>query len=186
MSDRLFQLLRQQIREKGFRASILATKDFVIIDGEHRWKALKEEGATQITALLVDEDEIEAMLSTVNMNIIKGILNPIKYGKLITRSMERYSPKDLDAKLATDPAERELLAKMASKIPDVNPNDLRDSLKSREWTLILHFNDETEFTTVRAALDTIKSDCSFERNEDAAVYMAEEYIRLKANEGLKK
>ena len=109
MTDKVAQHLSTVVGDFGFLQPVLAWDDgtkIVIIDGEHRWKAMKENGHTMIEAKILSTDdmlkigaklkgkkmidvEIDtnnvsqiAKVLTILMNQIKGENNPVKLAKL--------------------------------------------------------------------------------------------------------
>ena len=83
MKGSVYEALKKSITKVGFIQPVIVTKDGIIIDGEHRWKALKEGGATEVEVKVVDISEWEAKIQTVNLNMIKGTLDSLKLGKLL-------------------------------------------------------------------------------------------------------
>lgn len=66
------RMLRQSIREDGFTQPIVATKDGVIVDGEHRWIAAQDEGMAQVPVVYVDMTEAQRRISTIRHNKARG------------------------------------------------------------------------------------------------------------------
>lgn len=60
---------------------------FVIVDGEHNWKAAKELGFSKVPCEVLDVDDFEAMRQTYKRNQ-HGTFNRIKLGKMFERIME--------------------------------------------------------------------------------------------------
>lgn len=56
---------------------------FEIVDGEHRWIALKEIGVTEVPCLVVEHDETQAQINSIRLNTERGNQNPKKVGKII-------------------------------------------------------------------------------------------------------
>jgi ParB family chromosome partitioning protein len=108
MDDARFQTLRKEIREEGFLVPVIlrpkpagnkANASFIIIDGEHRWRAAKAEGYDEIPAIVVDKDIPEAMISTINLNRLRGEFDSIKLAKVIVDLNKVYSIEELERKL---------------------------------------------------------------------------------------
>lgn len=80
MEKAMFEKARKSVTELGFMGSILVRKinhtaaDYEIMDGEHRWKLLKEEGATECPVEVITRDvsDKEAQLLTVLINNLHG------------------------------------------------------------------------------------------------------------------
>ena len=60
------------IEKNGFCQAVVVTSDYVIIDGEHRWRAMQELGETEIEVKVLPVTEDEAKLLTINFNETKG------------------------------------------------------------------------------------------------------------------
>jgi ParB/RepB/Spo0J family partition protein len=95
MTDSIMEHLVKEIKRIGFLQPILINKNKVIIDGEHRWKAAKEVGLKEIPCIQVDMDEKDAKLTTVNMNQIKGEINPVKFAELLKSLDTDFNSKEL-------------------------------------------------------------------------------------------
>lgn len=73
MTKRVFDILVKNIKEEGAMLQpILVTKDLMIIDGEHRWKASKEAGLEEIPVIISESSDEEAKLKTIAFNKIRG------------------------------------------------------------------------------------------------------------------
>ena len=72
MSDDDYGTLVRNIKEYGMLQPLLVRKDNVIIDGFHRWKASKEAGLEKLWCVVIETDEEEAKLRTLEFNNIRG------------------------------------------------------------------------------------------------------------------
>lgn len=70
--DKEFELLCQSIKSDGFTMPILANKDYVIIDGEHRWQAAMKVGIKRVPVVLLDLEASRMKLSTIRHNKATG------------------------------------------------------------------------------------------------------------------
>lgn len=72
-SEHDFELLCASIREDGFTQPIIVQKaSREIVDGEHRWRAAKTVGFTEIPVVFVDMDPAQMMISTIRHNRARG------------------------------------------------------------------------------------------------------------------
>lgn len=75
-TDFIFDRERRSIRKHGFIDPVLvraAGSDYEIIDGEHRWRAAKEEGLKEVMIIdLGKVDDAEAKRLTIIMNETRG------------------------------------------------------------------------------------------------------------------
>ena len=95
MTESVLNHLVAELKRIGFLQPILVNKKGIIIDGEHRWLAAQEAGLKEVPVIEVDMSEKEAKLTTVNMNQIKGELNPLKFAELLTDLRKDFKLEDL-------------------------------------------------------------------------------------------
>ena len=95
MTESILNHLVAELKRIGFLQPILVNKKGIIIDGEHRWLAAQEAGLKEVPVIEVDMSEKEAKLTTVNMNQIKGDLNPLKFAELLIDLRKDFQLEDL-------------------------------------------------------------------------------------------
>lgn len=97
MSAPIYELLKAGIKKK-FKDPIIVRPGgdgkFLIEDGHHRKRALRELGYTVAPCVIVTGDD-ELDLSALMLNKIKGRLDPSKLGALLLGLRESYSAGDL-------------------------------------------------------------------------------------------
>lgn len=72
-SDREFELLLKSMEEDGFTTPIVAqAKSKMIVDGEHRWRAAKRLGYSEIPVVLVDMTDPQMRIATLRHNRARG------------------------------------------------------------------------------------------------------------------
>jgi ParB/RepB/Spo0J family partition protein len=87
MNEEMMSNLIAEIRRVGYNLPILARPKgdkYEIIDGEHRWLALKALGNNEVEVLLVEMDDYTAKTVSLNMNKLHGQLNLKKYAEMIS------------------------------------------------------------------------------------------------------
>lgn len=100
-SDHEFELLCRSIEEDGFTQPVLVNKDNLkIIDGEHRWRAMKALDYKEIPVCLTTMDEIKSKIATLRHNRARG-------SEDIQRAADVF--RDLDGMGATDWAKDSLI-----------------------------------------------------------------------------
>lgn len=73
MDDRLFDLLADRITERGWLGGpIITDTDGCIADGEHRWRAARSIGLTEVPVKQYDLDEHERRLLRQELNKLRG------------------------------------------------------------------------------------------------------------------
>jgi len=100
MPEELFEGIKNNIKRTGFVGAIVVrpTKKgkYVIIDGEHRYKALKRVGAKEVPCIVMDLDDSDAKINTIAWNKLRGTANPIKLAHAIHDLTEYYSMEQLE------------------------------------------------------------------------------------------
>ena len=89
MDDNEFSALLEEIEEEGFDDPVkvveTAPGKFLVVDGEHRLRAAKALGATELPCIVKTWDEVTQMIKTVRRNNIRGTHNEQKLDSLIVR-----------------------------------------------------------------------------------------------------
>ena len=105
MDSRTYKLTLKSIEEDGLIGAILVREhpdkpnEFMIIDGEHRWRAAKELGYKKIKIEFAAKDTPEAMISTLRLNKTRGENDPIKEAEVIHEIHKTYSTEEIEDKL---------------------------------------------------------------------------------------
>lgn len=93
-SDREFELLCRSIEEDGFTQPILAQKSTMeIIDGEHRWRACKALGWTEIPVVFTEMTREQMMIATLRHNRARGS-EDISMAADVLRSLDNLGALD--------------------------------------------------------------------------------------------
>lgn len=72
-SEHDFELLLKSMREDGFTQPIIVqAATMEIVDGEHRWRAARELGMTEVPVVKVDMDPAQMKISTLRHNRARG------------------------------------------------------------------------------------------------------------------
>jgi hypothetical protein len=97
--DATFTRLREEIRKVGFLEPIqVLPKEepdkYVILGGEHRWKAALAEGLTEVPVIVLTDakwkDADLAKMVSVRVNILKGKIDNEKFAKLYSEMADKY------------------------------------------------------------------------------------------------
>jgi hypothetical protein len=87
MSDEIFAKEIASIEEFGFLIPIVVNKKgnkFIIIDGEHRWRAAKNLGMDEVPCVLVEDMSPEKMKAlTIILNSLRGEHDPMAVGHIL-------------------------------------------------------------------------------------------------------
>lgn len=110
MNEKQLDRLAEEIRENGFIQPIQAIPmddgKYLILGGEHRWRAAKACGMTYIPAVIMtdsrwtDRDLVD--LETFKLNAIHGNVNMTRFYSLYERMAIKFGPEKLQNVLGVD------------------------------------------------------------------------------------
>jgi len=72
MTNEQLEVLKRNIQKYGFLVPIILNKDYIIIDGEHRYMAAEELGLTKVKGIILDVNDIDKSVIRQVMNKLKG------------------------------------------------------------------------------------------------------------------
>jgi len=99
----LFQSIIDDIKKNGFYGAILINNDNEIVDGEHRWRALKSLGVKEVPVIVDEElDKNTSRIQTIRLNRERGYLTPVETGKMLINLNETI-PMDILAQSTSIP-----------------------------------------------------------------------------------
>lgn len=141
--------LAREIQRVGFLQPILVRQQgegFVIIDGEHRFKA--SEGITEhLPCIIIETDEERAKVLTINMNNIKGDFDPFKLASLLKGLETTFGRDDLKDLLNFSELELDNYKALTELPDDLSEQDM--SRKDR-FVFIICPSCKTEFNSTEA------------------------------------
>ena len=131
MSKEKYKKLKANLNQFGYLQPIVVAEvngKRIIVDGEHRWKALKENGITESEAvLLTGYTENELKLLTINLNKLKGEFKPYELAELIAELDSKLD--NLNDYIALDQEEihdlKELLKEPLESVEEMRQNILK-------------------------------------------------------------
>ena len=111
MDSDAFKALLSEIKERGFVQPVLVREVEVdsanpritheLVDGEHRWRALRSLGAESVPCVVAeDDDDTEALLRMITMNRFRGQFLPVRLASLIADLRTRVDEEELRGRLA--------------------------------------------------------------------------------------
>jgi len=158
MPERHFEQLKAEYERVGYAQLILVRPTgedrYELVDGEHRWKAARQVGMEEMKAVVMDLDDEEARLTTLNMNDIKGTDNPVKLAETLTE-IDR-SPTELAEVTVMEPEEIEahqMLADLNQVEREDPSNPSSDSDGTGEDTRVIELEySEDEYQEVESYL----------------------------------
>lgn len=139
MNKTKFNSLVRSIKERKFIVPIVANKDGLISDGEHRFLASKKCGLKTARVILVDMTEDELKLSTLGLNGIRGENSPLAMAKLLQDLNERYSLSEIAGLIgAVDDELKDKLELL--KMPEGMLEKLKEEAKKQEQNIPIVMN----------------------------------------------
>lgn len=131
-----FNELVEAIKEDGFIEPVVVSPlgdgMYVLVGGEHRWKAAKLAGMRQVPAIVKEGwDEDERRIRLIRLNALRGKLDPERFTKLYLNLKRRFGEEGLRKRLGFgsrhDAEIRRLVKSMEASLPE----HMRDELKRR-------------------------------------------------------
>lgn len=138
-----FELLCKSMEEDGFTQPILALKDGVIVDGEHRWRAAQKLGYEEVPVVFVEMTPEQMRIATLRHNRARGS-EDLQLTSQMLRDLERLGALEYvkDELMIDDKDLKYLLQDVAA--PDV----LASSEFSESWIpTSATYNSETKELT---------------------------------------
>jgi len=128
MEAEFFETLVAQVKEEGMNQPILCRENtakpgfFLIVDGEHRWKAAKIAGKKRIAIIVVPFDEVTSKVRTLSMNNLRGTNIPIRLARLLVDLNKTYSAAEIRSMTGIG-EDAQLSVLELLKVPDFNPSE---------------------------------------------------------------
>jgi ParB-like chromosome segregation protein Spo0J len=139
MTETEMEQLRYSIRRFGYIQPVVVDEKNVIIDGEHRWRANKAEGAKELEVIrLSGLTNAEKMLIRQAMNKIHGHHNPLKDARELADLYENELKEELKRLLNFDEQDYEA-QKIVLESPEAQESDF---MGSATWRLVLSFRPD--------------------------------------------
>ena len=128
VNDQMMAALRADILERGFVQPVLVRPvptdadfdGYYIIDGEHRWKVLKEAGAETVPCVIDDAGEDDARLRLLSMNRLRGEFVPVKLAGLLAKLASQMNETELRERLGMEDEEYAAALQIGSAGADVD------------------------------------------------------------------
>lgn len=151
--------LKKTIKAHGYLQFIIVRPDpnnegkFIIVDGEHRWQAMKDEPEFQTpqNVIVAAQDEDTAKIQTINMNLLRGDLDRVKVSGILHDLLQTHTMDDIEALLGMTVDEIQTYEEMADfdmdKFEDVKEEIPEDpDLKEEEpvSTITIELDAEEE------------------------------------------
>ena len=130
MEQEVFNTLSEHIESDGKMVQPVLVREnpiedgprYMVVDGEHRFRASKMAGLKEIAVIVVDYTEDEAKFKTISMNQLRGNYIPLKMAKLLVDLQERYNDSDIKRLTGIDADEMISLTELL-EVPDIDFGD---------------------------------------------------------------
>ena len=103
MDAKTYSKMKKDIQRTGYIPPLLvmpvAQDRYKIVDGYHRWLVAKELNMQTVPCQVLEMDDTEAMLKTVQLNYMRGAAVPIKLANVIHSLNRTMTLAELEAKL---------------------------------------------------------------------------------------
>lgn len=108
MTDSVLEALAEDVRTKGFVQPVLVRPSgdtYLIVDGEHRWRVLRDLGIEVVPCVIDDRPEDDARMRMVSMNRLRGKPAPGKLAGVLADLSDTIGPEAVTEALAMDDEE---------------------------------------------------------------------------------
>lgn len=128
MEAEFFETIVSQVKAEGMNQPVLCRLNpakpgwFLIVDGEHRWRAARIAGKKQIAIIVVPFDELKAKVRTLSMNNLRGSNIPIRLARLLVDLNKTYTAAEIRAMTGIG-EENQVSVLELLNVPMFNPSD---------------------------------------------------------------
>ncbi len=105
VEENIMEQLYKDIERVGIKQPVIVRRHpthrdrYIIVDGEHRWKAATHLKINDVPCEIVEIDENEAKIMTITMNRLRGEFDSIKLAEVIRSLKDVYTMEDLEERL---------------------------------------------------------------------------------------
>ena len=145
MLNNTFEALKDNIEKNGFIGAILVRPDplykgkYEIIDGQKRFEAVKSLGASEIPAIVLDYNDINAAINSIRFNREHGYFDKKKTKSLLDDLINKTNKMFVRETLKMNNKEWDLLI-------DDNPNDFSEEhdVDGAKYTQIMQESEKAK------------------------------------------
>ena len=163
MDESIFEQTKKNMAREGLIGAIFCREDkkekgkYIIIDGEHRWKAAKSLGYKKLPIIVLNRKLPDAMISTINFNRFRGEFDNLKLAVVVHELNKTYSLEELEDRLGYVKDELEGLDNLSKIDFDEIEEDLVDleegeNIQEYEFEVILN---KEQYKIVKKAVDNV-------------------------------
>jgi len=161
LTEEVMDALKADILEKGFVQPILVRPHegkYRCIDGEHRWRVLREAGAETVPCVIDDAGEDDARLRLVSMNRLRGEFEPVALARVLVSLSSAIGEDALKQRLGMNEVEYESALAGQVDVPEIEIERTAPEIMSWRYGL-------PEWEVVEQALQAKISDGAGSRAE---------------------
>ena len=181
VSDEIMEQLVKRIEEEGFLQPVLLRNippegeiKYEVIDGEHRFLAAQKAGYDEVPSIIVDKKLPDAMISTINMNKLRGEFDTLKLAEVIHELNQTYSIEELEEKLGYSSDEMQGLENLLKfdyeQFKDEN-DALDESGEAKEYRFEVVLTQD-QYDTIMKALELTDT----EENSEGISLICKDYL----------
>ena len=187
VSDEIMEQLVKRIEEEGFLQPVLLRNippegeiKYEVIDGEHRFLAAQKAGYDEVPSIIVDKKLPDAMISTINMNKLRGEFDTLKLAEVIHELNQTYSIEELEEKLGYSSDEMQGLENLLKfdydQFKDEN-EALDESGEAKEYRFEVVLTQD-QYDTIMKALELTNT----EENSEGISLICKDYLNTHGKE----
>jgi len=157
MKPEIAARLSAEIRRKGIILPLVVRPHqghFQLIDGEHRWQAAQKIGVALLPCIVVEMDDNEARLKTLQLNRLRGEDEPELLARLLRELNVELGIEQLESRLPFDKVEIEqsielLEIKESEESRKRLEREMQEMIKDRIFSIVV---SESEKATIEQAI----------------------------------
>lgn len=157
-------LIVRPYRRRHRESSIQDRDCFQIINGHHRWRALKQLGYDKADVIVWDVDDEQADIFLATLNRLAGSDAPAKRIALLKRLTEKMNARQLGKLLPQTPGQIKRLLNL--KMPEAPVKAAASSFAS---PLVFFVNNEQQ-KIIETALSLARNVCHSERSQESGLH----------------
>ena len=180
MDEKLFEETKNNIEKEGLVGAIIVRKekeDYIIIDGEHRWKAATQLEYKELPIIILDKSLPEAMISTINFNKLRGEFDTLKLAEVVHELNKTYTIEELEKELGYTQDELQGLGNLLKfDFDQFEKESLKlDKEDIAEYRFEVVLTDK-QYEILKTTLDTVKKKDNAEKINDICLkYIKDNY-----------